>query len=109
MPDAPPPRPARSSHVAETVFLDRLHGDIGRGGGDMRQGRDMLRQNAPVIAHVLRPDLQQVIEIACDQMRLLDLGDAGDGGVEDAAVTDRDGERGLRASDVLQFLREVVN
>ena len=34
-----------------TALLDRLHRHIGRGAGDMRQGRDGLGQHPAVIGH----------------------------------------------------------
>ena len=48
----------------------------------MRQGRYLLGQNAAIIGHVLGANLDQIVKIARDEMRLLDLGHAGDGCVE---------------------------
>lgn len=77
-----------SSHIGEIALFDRLHRNIGRGRGDIWQRRDFFGQNATIGRHILNPHLQQVVEISRDQMRLLNLGNAGHGGVER-------GERGL--------------
>jgi hypothetical protein len=65
---------AKSNHVAEYGLLDRPYRQIGRGARHVRQGRDRLGRYPATGGHVLRTQLEQIVEAARDGMRLLGLG-----------------------------------
>src|SRR6056297_2701815 len=72
----------KSNHIRQRTFLDRLHRHVGRGIRDMRQGGNLFSQNPAIVFHVLRADLEEIVEIAGNQMRLLDLWDLAHRGLE---------------------------